>query len=1017
MSTPTKGQTYWKSLNELAQTKEYNHFLHREFPENASEMTDGQTRRHFLKIMGASIALAGLAACRKPVQKILPYTKRPVEIIPGNPIYYASAMPFQGSLVGLLVESNEGRPTKIEGNPDHPASLGGTSIHHQSSILSLYDPDRARKIKKDGEISSKEDFINFVNAELGTNKNILFISEANSSQTLSSLKKKISRKFKKSEWFTYEPFNKANIELGNEIAFGRRLRTINHFDKAKLIVSVDDNFLQDPVNGVAYSKAFAKNRKLSSSKDELNRLYVIESNLSLTGSNADTRYQVKSSDHDAFLYSLAAELSKKVTGLNAYSAYNSKFNDTEWITTLVNELTSFNGNAILTGGSSLSIEANACIALINKALGNSNKTITYVQSESTGETSEEFAKTVSSISNYDAVVFVGGNPAYTSPASVDLSSALSGKTTIHLTDYENETTKLCNWSIPRSHFLEAWGDGKSFYGHDSVIQPLIQPLFESMSEIEFVNVLATGKFESGYKLVRSTWNSVTRTDKAWENLIHDGILDKNGTYKAVSVSKSRSADNKLSRVASSTIVSSDSDIEVVIKPDAKLFDGRFANNGWLQELPDQITKITWDNVALMSAKTATALGIKLPNRDLPLSEADTSASYDNDVPFITVKTDLGTIEIPAWPLPGHVDNSITITTGYGRKGVGRVASQYEFDDFDVVGFNAQPIQNESGLIKKATVQKLDKTYQIACVQDHHSMEGRAIVRFANQDEYKKKPTFAPDMVKTPGVKEGKKYADPLFTPQTYPDYEPQWGMAIDLTSCTGCGVCTIACQAENNIPVVGKREVSRGREMHWIRVDRYFTGEEDNPGVVYQPLPCMHCELAPCEQVCPVAATTHSDDGLNQMTYNRCIGTRYCANNCPYKVRKFNFFNYAKEHLTNVDDKEIVRMAMNPDVTIRFRGVMEKCTYCVQRINRAKIDTKNKTGNSVKPADGTVVTACQQACPSDAIYFGDMTDPNSAVSKMKENERNYRLLDELNTRPRTSYLAKITNKNKDLVTA
>jgi molybdopterin-containing oxidoreductase family iron-sulfur binding subunit len=441
-------------------------------------------------------------------------------------------------------------------------------------------------------------------------------------------------------------------------------------------------------------------------------------------------------------------------------------------------------------------------------------------------------------------------------------------------------------------------------------------------------------------------------------------------------------------------------------------DGRFANNGWLQELPDPITKITWDNVAVISATTAKKLG-------LPVIDANTYESYQNMAPMITISANGKSIDMPAWVFPGQADNSITVTTGYGRKDVGRVASSYEFSDFEIVGFDVKPIRTTDNqfVVPSVTVSVTGKDYKIACVQDHHSMEGRAIVRFANLDEYHNKPSFAPDMVKTPGVKPGKQYADPLFTPIAFPEYEPQWGMAIDLTACTGCGVCTIACQAENNIPVIGKREVSRGRELHWIRVDRYFVGDEANPSVVYQPVPCMHCELAPCEQVCPVAATTHSDDGLNQMTYNRCIGTRYCANNCPYKVRRFNFFNYSKEYLTTGDDPEIVQMAMNPDVTIRFRGVMEKCTYCVQRINRAKIETKNATGNSVKPADGVVVTACQQACPADAIYFGDINDPNSKVAKMKANERNYRLLDELNTRPRTSYLAKITNKPAELVTA
>lgn len=1013
MSTPIEGKTYWRSLNEIAQTTEYKQFLHREFPENASELNDGQSRRHFLKIMGASIALAGLAACRKPVQKILPYTKRPVEIVPGNPIYYATALPFQGSLVGLLAQSSEGRPTKLEGNPEHPASLGGTSTHHQAAILSLYDPDRARKITHNGVEKSTSDFVGFVNAELTADKKVVFVSEASSSQTLSSLKAGLTKKFKNATWFVYEPFNKSHIELGNEIAFGKRLRTINHFDKASLIVSVDDDFLADPVNGVQNTKNFTKGKKLLSSKDKLNRLYVVESGFSLTGSNADTRVQVKSADHAGFVFALAAKLSSSLKGLETFAGYSNSFSNSKDVQLISEDILSNKGTALVTGGIALSKEANAAIALINAALA--NNTVSYVVADSTGESVESFKTLIDDVkkSGADALVFVGTNPAYTAPADIDVEGAIkAAKTSIHLTDYVDETSKLCAWNVNKSHFLEAWGDGKSFEGHESVIQPLIQPLFGSLSEIEFVNIFVSGTFVSGHDLVKETWKPKTPTVSAWEKTLHDGVLVDSKTYTAEKVAPASSVSSKLSASLSAAKSNSGDAIELVIKSDAKLFDGRFANNGWLQELPDPITKITWDNVALVSQNTAKRLG-------LPIVDANTYEHYQSNVPMITIKSSNGSIELPVWILPGQTDNSISVTTGYGRKGVGRVASSYEFSDFEVVGFDVKAIRTSASAYHVSSVEVAEsgRKYKIACVQDHHSMEGRAIVRFANLDEYQAKPTFAPDMVKTPGVKSGKLFADPLFTEQTFPEYEPQWGMAIDLTSCTGCGVCTIACQAENNIPVIGKREVSRGREMHWIRVDRYFTGEESNPGVVYQPLPCMHCELAPCEQVCPVAATTHSDDGLNQMTYNRCIGTRYCANNCPYKVRRFNFFNYTKEYLTTGDDPEIVQMAMNPDVTIRFRGVMEKCTYCVQRINRAKINTKNTTGNSVKPADGAVITACQQACPADAIYFGDINDANSKVAKMKANERNYRLLDELNTRPRTSYLAKITNKRADLVTA
>jgi len=480
--------------------------------------------------------------------------------------------------------------------------------------------------------------------------------------------------------------------------------------------------------------------------------------------------------------------------------------------------------------------------------------------------------------------------------------------------------------------------------------------------------------------------------------LHDG-LQKDTRYAEVTVSR---AANFQSLSAEFLVVRRDqpSDaVELVVKADPKLHDGRFANNGWLQELPDPMTKITWDNVALLSPNTAERFGIP-PTRRFG----------DPNQQVVRITTPGGAeTEIPAWVLPGHADNSITVYTGYGRQGIGRVADQ--------VGVNTYNLRTTGNPLFTTGVEvdRAGRTYVIASTQDHHSLEGRPHVQDADLDYYRENPTFAQDAVYVPGIYDDREHPVQLFADKEWPDHEPQWGMAIDLNSCIGCGVCTIACQAENNIPVIGKREVRRGREMHWIRTDRYFAGDDrGNPKVMHQPVPCMHCESAPCEQVCPVAATTHSEDGLNQMTYNRCIGTRYCANNCPYKVRRFNFFNYSREYLTTGDDPEIIQMAMNPDVTVRFRGVMEKCTYCVQRISRAKIDTKNKTGDSVKPPDGMVKTACQQACPANAITFGDLTDEKSVVSVQKTKDRNYVMLEELNVRPRTSYLAKIRNPNREI---
>lgn len=564
--------------------------------------------------------------------------------------------------------------------------------------------------------------------------------------------------------------------------------------------------------------------------------------------------------------------------------------------------------------------------------------------------------------------------------------------------------------MPRAHYLEAWGDGYSFGGARAVIQPQIQPLHDSLSEIEFLGAITQAEKVAGYDLVRSTFNGYYRSgfENRWLDILHDGIDVTNGFSVA----------NRSIRSVSPAPSTSINDIEVVIKADNSVYDGRFSNLGWLQELPDPITKITWDNVALISPNTAEKLGI---STDDYLGKADQ--------PILNIAVNGTPIKIAAWVQPGHADDSITVHTGYGREGIGRVAdvssesSQWLDPSTTSGGVNVYPIRTTSSMLfAQAGVSVTNETYPIACVQDHHSLEGRDMYRQATLAEYKETADYASfkkvHKYAVPGMKEAAELGEDqpisLFNEQTAVEGEPQWGMAIDLNACFGCGVCIIACQSENNIPVIGKREVERGREMHWIRTDRYYMGDKENPQAVHQPVPCMHCELAPCEQVCPVAATTHSDDGMNQMTYNRCIGTRYCANNCPFKVRRFNFFNYPKEYLTTGEDPDIIQMAMNPEVTVRFRGVMEKCTYCVQRVNREKISAKIETG-SPKPADGTVQTACQQACPADAIYFGDLTDEGSEVSKMKRNERNYLMLEELNVRPRTSYIAKLTNPNPALV--
>ncbi|MFH5885115.1 TAT-variant-translocated molybdopterin oxidoreductase [Halalkalibaculum sp. DA3122] len=1008
-----KKANYWKSLNELAKNDEYQKFVDREFPEDATELNDKVSRRSFLRVMGASIALAGFASCRRPVQKILPYSNQPEEVVPGEPLYYASAMPFQDALTGIVIENHEGRPTKIEGNEMHPASGGSSSIFNQGAVLNMYDPDRSRFVRRNGERSSYNEFVSFCNEHFSdTGRNIAFISEANSSPTFNRLRDQALNTFSNARWVTYEPFGEDNALEGTSIAFGQRLRAINHFDQADIIVALDNDFLNPAANknSVQDTLNYTQGRKVESAEEEMSRLYAVESTFTMTGSNADNRLRLKSSEIELFVYALAAELASSLGGLTEFSGYSNKFSDHEWIPVLAEDLLANRGTSVVTVGNEHAPSVHATVAAINRELDNAGRTVTYhevpyLQDQYNREALEEVIADLHD-GGIDTVVLVGTNPAFTAPADLNFTEAIQNAgTVVHLSDYYDETSKLAQWHVNRAHFLEAWGDGYSFAGTRSVVQPQIEPLFSGVSDIEFLNSVVTGEKTKGYDLVQTTWNDFIdgSFSSGWNRILHDG-LDDEATFPQVSVDISSGFQSSVSSFLNN--VAESGGIEVVIRPDSKIFDGRYANNGWLQELPDPMTKITWDNVALMSKNTAEELGIQQAGLGVA------------KVQKIAITIDGTTVEVPAWVQPGHADDSITVTVGYGREGIGKVANKTGVDTYPLRTTNSMHFATD------VTIENAGGSYEIACTQDHNSMEGRSLLRHATLQEYRENPEFASYESAYNAELPGQSYAEEqgsnrpmtLFNAQDdeeYPDYEPQWGMTIDLNSCIGCGACTVACQAENNIPVVGKREVSNGREMHWIRNDRYFEGDVDDPQALHQPVPCMHCELAPCEQVCPVAATTHSDDGMNQMTYNRCIGTRYCANNCPYKVRRFNFFNYTKEYLTTGDDPEVVQMAMNPDVTVRFRGVMEKCTYCVQRVNKAKIEAKKETG-SPKPEDGAVKTACQQACPAKAIEFGDLTDENSNVVQAKNNERNYLLLEEVNTRPRTSYLAKLRNPNPKL---
>ncbi|MEX0594086.1 MAG: TAT-variant-translocated molybdopterin oxidoreductase [Balneolaceae bacterium] len=1010
MSEELKTNSYWKSLNELSRNEEYKKFAQREFPEDATEMVDQVSRRSFLRVMGASIALAGFASCRRPAQTIVPFSRMPEDRVEGEAVWYATAHPFQDVLNGLLVQNTDGRPTKIEGNEQHPSSGGRSSIYDQAELLGLYDPDRSRSIRHAGEQAEREALLAALESIASNpSQRVAVLSEANSSLTVQRLRAQLDAQYENLSWTTYEPFDEENELEGARIAFGERLRAVHHFGNADVVVTLDSDVMNPfgHKNATAYAQAITARRDVQSADGELSRIYAVESTFSNTGSYADNRLRLKASQIAPFTYALAAELAGSVDGLDAFASVSNEFSGHNWIATLASDLLANRGGSALIVGAQQPEGVHAAVAAINLALGNVGETVEYVRVPHQGESSqrESLAELADELvsGSVDTLLILGGNPVANGPSDLNLAAAIpQAGTVIHLSRYVDETSKVADWHVNRAHFLEAWGDGRSFSGVRSIVQPQIQPLFGGWSEIELLAALSDGQWHDGHDLVQETWQEIypNQFEQSWNRTLHDG-LDTGDTFERIPVA----LDNGLAgAVAGELNAAGISGIEIAIKPDPKLFDGRYANNSWLQELPDPMTKITWDNVALMSPTTARELGVPTERH---LSERET--------PVVQIQAGGQSIEVAAWVQPGHADGTITLTTGYGRTGIGRVA-----DGVGVSLWNL--VSTDAPYTREATVSLTGRQYEIACVQDHNSIEGRDMIREATMQQYRENPDFATyesvHGYAVPGVAESEaagKGSHPmnLFDARQFPDDQPQWGMAIDLNACFGCGVCTIACQAENNIPVVGKREVSRRRMLHWIRTDRYYEGDEDNPRAMHQPVPCMHCDQAPCEQVCPVAATTQSEDGMNSMTYNRCVGTRYCANNCPFKVRRFNFFNYSKEFLTTGDDPEIVQMAMNPDVTVRFRGVMEKCTYCVQRVNKAKRVSRVETG-SKKPADGTVQTACQQACPANAIHFGDMTDPDSRISQIKRNERNYVMLEELSIRPRTSYLGKLRNPNPQL---
>ena len=1066
-----ENKKYWKSIDSFKDPKTFNEAARNEFPDDIMEAPDKMTRKKFLSIMGASIALASLSGCRKPVQKVVPYVKAPQTVIPGISNYYATTMPFGMNSYGVIVKSNEGRPTFIEGNPHHNSSLGATNGFVQASILDLYDPDRSTYIRNNGKKGSLNKFKQKVAQLCKDGKKIRIVSPSFSSPSIRKIKD-LMEKNSNIEWVCYDRMNNENEYNGIELATGKKCKAIYHFDRVNRVVSIDSDFLNLDENSIYNTKKFSSRRKVRGvdhSEAKMNRLYVIESNMSQTGAMADNRLRLKQSQIDHFVYELRKRFDNVESGQ-------------EWIDKLYDDIkvgskckiTGDPNNAIIKGGPRLSKESHAYIAEMNKmleAFDSDKPAVQYVplnlrKVNSCPSNSSDYAKLLNEIKNneIECVIFLDVNPAYTS----SMNDFKNVPVKVHFGMHYDETAKLCDWHIPKAHYLESWGDCESIDGTISIIQPLIAPLYpDSFSELDFVmetlkslpNLLTDDKeckdrwdlkddkFKEDTPFLKFLWNErmpifnssnskISKSDKdflsdlmsdpkyfsyefmkskyssKWNKYLYDGKVRK-GYPKDVYLSTKDW--NPLDIQYKNR---SNANLELVFYTSGNVYDGRFANNGWLQENPDTISKITWDNAAIMSVTTAKKLGYK--NKEL-----------------ISIEANGAKVDLPVWILPGHADNQISVQVGYGRNFESRIANG--------VGGNVYPLMNGSYATScKHSSKGVD--YTVACTQDHHGMNSEnpsqdaadrevqsrlpdlfrelTLEEYRDKGPYKKVEKRDKDKHLNTYKKDeygnllrdekGNKIKGPrktlfehpyqeIYDRPYSPDNPPQWAMSIDLNSCTGCNSCAIACQSENNIPIVGKDQVEKGREMNWVRLDRYYKGTDiDNPEVAFQPVSCMHCESAPCEQVCPVAATVHDDEGLNVMVYNRCIGTRYCSNNCPYKVRRFNFHNYT------YDTPEIVQMANNPDVTVRFRGVMEKCTYCIQRIK----EVSHKSKVEKKPvADYNLEAACQRACPADCVDFGNKNNPNEEIYNSRKDDRSYGLLEELNTVPRTTYMAKLRNPN------
>lgn len=1044
------GKEYWRSIEEHADTPEFRSFIAQEYPHEIEEWDNSLSRRNFVKVMGASLALAGLSGCViQPPEKIVPYVNDPTGQLPGKPLFVATAMSLGGVSMGLLAKAFDGRPVKIEGNPDHPNSRGATDTRAQASLLGMYDPDRSQEVTYRGAPKTWEAFMQAFRAAVEENRanggaGIRFLTETVTSPTLIDQFTRLKAELPNSKWVQYEPVNNDNAMAGAKMAFGSPVNTVYKFDAAERILSLDEDIFSS--FNVGYMKDYAKGKAFSEEHKDLNRLYMVETTISITGAKADHRLAVKPSQ--------MGEVAKAIAAAVGVSGATSTYTENgPWIAAMAKDLMAHRGRSVVVAGRQASPMVHALAHAMNAALGNVGQTVIYTDPLSPGSERTQVEQLRELIGEIDSgavkmLVILGGNPVFNTPGDLKLDANRMAKVPlrVHLGMYADETAEHCHWHISEKHYLESWSDGRTYDGTATIVQPAVSPLYDSRNAHELVQLMFRENFDKrDYDIVKEFWQgqnisapaaaSPAATPAAtppaanggeaspspspvatpapaatpaatpatarnfednWRKAVHDGVIANSAVPAKTVTATTAFLSQPEARPASSGT------LEISILPDPSVYDGRFANNGWLQELPKPLNKVTWENVALISPRTAARLGVNLGNDAREYAGGAQGRSFINTKgtnqfsDLVNIKYQGADIDkpVPMWVTPGQPDDVITLFMGYGRRRAGRVGTGIGYNVFDVRRSDA--MDNGYGEIGLTGDQS-----SVASTQIHFNMEGRDILRMFDLEEFEHNPEMGHQHDEYP------KSMYPYEQHQAVYDRNYKWGMTIDLNSCVGCNACVIACQAENNIPVVGKEQIERSREMHWLRVDAYYGGDDiNNPdGPYFQPVPCMQCEQAPCEVVCPVHATVHSAEGLNDMVYNRCVGTRYCSNNCPYKVRRFNFLLYQD---WNTPQYKLMR---NPEVTIRSRGVMEKCTFCTQRISAARIEAE-KDGRLIR--DGEVVTACQAVCPTNAITFGDMNDPNSAITKAKKDHRDYKLLNELNTQPRTTYLAGLKNQNKEM---